>query len=195
MSYTRASKIMSWIDKRISKLQQFQNKFTKTETSTKVKSLDIPDGLFTQCYQCQTIIYNKDLSNNMYVCQYYDYHFRVKAKNRLLYTIDEGSFKEINDNLVSLNILKMPQYENKLIAGQKMSKLNEAFISGEATINNIPVAIGVLDSFFMMGSMGSVVGEKITRLIEYACDHNLPLIIFTASGGARMQEGIFSLMQ
>lgn len=185
---------MSWIDSRVKKLKNFQNKFEKTE-KTKMKIIDIPDDLFSQCVQCQTIIYNKDLSNNMYICNYCDYHFRLNARTRLKYTIDEGSFNEINDNLLSINILEMPGYEDKLIKGQKMSKLNEAFISGTASVNNIRVAIGVLDSFFMMGSMGSAVGEKITRLIEYATLHRLPLIIFSASGGARMQEGIFSLMQ
>lgn len=186
---------MSWLDKRVGRLNTLQNKFQNAENIQKVKSIDIPDGLFTQCAQCHTIIYNKDLSNNMYICEFCDYHFRLKTNNRLKYTIDEGSFVEINDNLLSINVLNMPQYENKLIAGQKVSKLNEAFVSGEAKINNIRVAIGVLDSFFMMGSMGSVVGEKITRLIEYAYENELPLIIFSASGGARMQEGIFSLMQ
>jgi acetyl-CoA carboxylase carboxyl transferase subunit beta len=117
------------------------------------------------------------------------------AEKRLYLTIDQGSFKELDQHIESVNPLSMPDYEEKLKLGQKLSKLKEAFVSGTATIVGMPCAIGVLDSNFMMGSMGSVVGEKVTRLIEHATKERLPLIIFSASGGARMQEGILSLMQ
>jgi acetyl-CoA carboxylase carboxyl transferase subunit beta len=117
------------------------------------------------------------------------------AEKRLYLTVDQGSFHEIDKGITSVNPLNMPDYENKLAIGKKLSKLEEAFLSGVATIVGIPCAIGILDSNFMMGSMGSAVGEKVTRLIEFASKEKLPLIIFSASGGARMQEGIFSLMQ
>jgi acetyl-CoA carboxylase carboxyl transferase subunit beta len=117
------------------------------------------------------------------------------ALRRLDLTVDQGSFQPINSKITSTNPLNMPDYLDKLSTGQKLSKMNEAFLSGTATIVNIPCAIGILDSSFMMGSMGSAVGEKVTRLIEYAGEKKLPLIIFSASGGARMQEGILSLMQ
>lgn len=185
---------MSWIEKRKNQLLSFQKRFRDTKIK-ETKPIDIPDGLFTQCVQCQTIVYNKELEENLYVCPYCDYHFRLKARKRINSIVDQDSFIETIDNLETGNPLNMPQYEEKLTIGKQMSKLDEAFIYGTAKIAKIPVAIGVLDSFFMMGSMGSVVGEKITRLIEHAAENNLPLIIFSASGGARMQEGILSLMQ
>lgn len=161
----------------------------------KTKPVDIPDGVFSQCEQCNTALYHKDLIANLEVCSHCGYHFKINAKKRLEYTIDEDSFKELFGSIESDNPLDMPEYDEKLKSAKSHSKLNEAFLSGRATINKYDVAIGVLDSTFMMGSMGSAVGEKITLLIEYAYQHNLPLIIFSASGGARMQETILSLMQ
>ncbi|HLT00399.1 MAG TPA: acetyl-CoA carboxylase, carboxyltransferase subunit beta [Acholeplasma sp.] len=181
------------LDERKARLLKFQELIKKKPIET--KPVDIPDGVFTQCEQCNSAIYNKDLEKNLEVCPYCGYHFRIPARKRILYTLDDQSFQEIDSLVTSLNPLSMPDYEDKLIKGVKMSKLNEAFISGVGTIKGMKVAFGVLDSFFMMGSMGSAVGEKITRLIEHAADDMLPLIIFSASGGARMQEGILSLMQ
>lgn len=157
--------------------------------------IDIPTGLFIKCDKCGTAIYENTLQGNQSVCPFCDYHFRIGSFKRLDLTIDRGSFHEINGDLTSTNPLQMPNYEVKLDKGKKLSNLNEAFLSGQAKIVGINCAIGVLDSNFMMGSMGSAVGEKITRLIEFATKEELPLIIFSASGGARMQEGILSLMQ
>lgn len=181
------------LDERKIRLAKFQEAIKKRPIQA--KPVDIPDGVFTQCEQCNSAIYNKDLEKNFDVCPFCGYHFRINAKKRILFTLDENSFVEIDHLVRSKNPLGMPDYEDKLEKGKRMAKMNEAFISGTGLLSGTPVAFGVLDSFFMMGSMGSAVGEKITRLIEHAAQNNLPLIIFSASGGARMQEGILSLMQ
>jgi len=157
--------------------------------------IDIPDGLFIECEQCHSAIYQKALVENLSVCPHCQFHFRLNAGDRIQLILDENSFSENNANLKSKNPLSMPEYDQKLAISKKSTGHSEAFISGRGSIQGFPIAIGVLDSFFMMGSMGSVVGEKITRLIEFASQEHLPLIIFSASGGARMQEGILSLMQ
>lgn len=157
--------------------------------------INIPEGVFVQCSNCQAALYEKVLKKNQHVCPVCQNHFRIDAYTRLSYTVDEDSFKVMFDHLLSTNPLRMPGYEDKLIQAQKSSHINEAFVCGQASIVGFPCAIGILDSHFMMGSMGSVVGEKVTRLIEFATKEQLPLIIFSASGGARMQEGILSLMQ
>lgn len=157
--------------------------------------IDIPDGLFIECEQCHSAIYQKALVENLSVCPHCQFHFRLNARDRIQLVTDPQSFTEMDAQLHSKNPLSMPEYDQKLAISKKSTGQAEAFISGRALMQSLPVAIGVLDSFFMMGSMGSVVGEKITRLIEYAEKEHLPLIIFSASGGARMQEGILSLMQ
>lgn len=182
-----------FINERKHKLEDFKKNIRKKEVV--YKPADIPDGVFVKCDQCGAAIYEKMLDANQQICPYCDFHFRMNAKKRLSVTIDEGSFSEINSQITSKNPLETPEYEEKLESGKKLTQMNEAFISGTATIVGIPCAIGVLDSHFMMGSMGSAVGEKVTRLIEHATTKKLPLIIFSASGGARMQEGILSLMQ
>jgi acetyl-CoA carboxylase carboxyl transferase subunit beta len=157
--------------------------------------IDIPDGLFIECEQCHTALYQKALQENLSVCPQCQFHFRLNANDRIRMVTDDHSFKEIDESVTSKNPLSMPEYDQKLTISKKSTGHQEAFVSGTAMIQGNHVAIGVLDSFFMMGSMGSVVGEKITRLIEYAIESSLPVIIFSASGGARMQEGILSLMQ
>jgi acetyl-CoA carboxylase carboxyl transferase subunit beta len=135
------------------------------------------------------------LQENQSVCPHCQFHFRLNANDRIRLVTDEGSFVEMDDTVTSKNPLSMPEYDQKLSISKKSTGHQEAFVCGQATIQGNQVALGVLDSFFMMGSMGSVVGEKITRLIEYAIQSSLPVVIFSASGGARMQEGILSLMQ
>ncbi|MFA7417307.1 MAG: acetyl-CoA carboxylase, carboxyltransferase subunit beta [Acholeplasma sp.] len=181
------------LDERKKRLSKFHELIKKRPIET--TPVDIPDGVFTQCEQCNSAIYNKDLENNYDVCPYCSYHFKINAVKRLKYTLDDNTFKPLFENITSKNPLGMPEYEEKLEKGMRMSKMNEAFLAGTGNIDGQRLAIGVLDSFFMMGSMGSVVGERITRLIEYAAKNDLPLVIFSASGGARMQEGILSLMQ
>lgn len=156
---------------------------------------EIPDGLWIKCNRCSQITYNKDLERNLKVCPKCNYHFRITARERIDLLTDPGSFQEINKNLKTINILDFPDYDNKIKKAQKNTDLTEAVITGEAKMGGIPVVLSVMDFGFMGASMGSVVGEKITRAAELAADKKLPLISVAASGGARMQEGIISLMQ
>lgn len=163
--------------------------------SEKKDKPNIPTGMWSKCNNCNTLLYTEDLKNNLNVCPNCNYHFRLSSKERLKSILDENTFFELNSTLKGRNPLNFEGYNEKIKLTEKMSNLNEAVITGIGLINHIKVAIAVMDPNFMMGSMGSAVGEKITRLIEYATEKKLPLLIFTASGGARMQEGIFSLMQ
>lgn len=165
----------------------------------KVKSAttkrDVNEGIYTKCESCKEVLPVRELSSNLEVCPNCGYHYRMSATKRLNSLVDMGSFKEINPRLVSLNPLKFPGYEQKIKGLMEVNQMNEAVMTGIAKIDGQTVAIGIMDSYFMMGSMGSVVGEKVTRLIEVATSRKLPLVLICASGGARMQEGIYSLMQ
>ena len=156
---------------------------------------NIPSGMWSKCENCHGIIYSEDLKNSKYVCTTCGHHFRLRAKERVDIFFDEDSFKEMWNDLKTNNPLQFQGYEEKLKKSKTTTDSNEAVVTGIGKINGIEVACAIMDSFFMMGSMGIVVGEKITRLVEYATEKGLPVIIFTASGGARMQEGIYSLMQ
>ncbi len=182
-----------FLSERKQKLEEFKRNVRKKTTN--YEPIDIPDGIFVKCDQCSAAIYEKTLEANFQICPYCEYHFRMNAQKRLHLTVDEGSFEELFQNISSVNPLQIPDYDEKIKIGKKLTHMEDAFLCGTASIVKIKVAIGILDSHFMMGSMGSVVGEKVTRLIEFATKENLPLIIFSASGGARMQEGILSLMQ
>ncbi len=160
--------------------------------------LDIPDNLWVKCHQCNQAIYVKDLDANLKVCSKCDYHFRLSARERIRFTADEGTFEEINLNLKSTDFLEFSDskpYSQRIEDAMIKSSLNEAVVTGKGKINNLPVTMGIMDFSFMGGSMGSVVGEKIARQIELSIESKIPAIIFTCSGGARMQEGIMSLMQ
>jgi acetyl-CoA carboxylase carboxyl transferase subunit beta len=183
---------MNFLDKHKQNLKAFSK---QTEKSKMVTPVDIPDGVFVKCDRCEASLYEKVMKKNNYVCPVCQNHFRIDVNTRLEMIVDNESFKELDSSLMSTNPLSMPGYEMKILSAINKTKRKNAFISGAAKIAGIEVAIGVLDSYFMMGSMGSVVGEKVTRLIEFSIKESLPLIIFSASGGARMQEGIFSLMQ
>ncbi|HPZ43675.1 MAG TPA: acetyl-CoA carboxylase, carboxyltransferase subunit beta [Bacillota bacterium] len=156
---------------------------------------DIPEGVWVKCPSCNEILFNKELERNHRVCLKCGYHFRVPAYERIAMTLDEGSFREMDADMLPVNPFNLPDYESKLVSAVKNTGLNEAVVTGEGSVGGYPVVIVVMDSRYMMGSMGSVVGEKITRAIEAAAAGRKPLIIFSASGGARMQEGILSLMQ
>lgn len=156
---------------------------------------NIPSGMWLKCNKCGSIIYNEDLASNCYVCSSCGNHLRINANTRISIIFDKNSFVEIGREIRETNPLSFEGYEEKIEKAKKTSGSSEAVITGFGKINGIKVASAIMDSFFMMGSMGTVVGEKITNLIELAIENNLPLIIFTTSGGARMQEGIFSLMQ
>jgi len=142
------------------------------------------------CSQCEASV-----SGPLWVCDKCGNHSRLGWQQRLSITVDEGSFNEFDSGMKSGNPIDFPGYENKISELQKNCDTGEAVITGRCTIKGFPCVIGIMDSRFMMASMGSVVGEKITRAIEYATANKLPVIIFSASGGARMQEGIISLMQ
>lgn len=156
---------------------------------------DIPAGLMTKCEQCNEIYYRKEMEKNLFVCPNCDYHHHVRAWKRINSLFDEGSFEEWDENLETTNPLNFPEYIEKVKKDQEKTKLREAVVTGKGTIEGTETAFAVMDSRFRMGSMGSVVGEKITRAIERARVEKIPFVIFTASGGARMQEGVLSLMQ
>jgi acetyl-CoA carboxylase carboxyl transferase subunit beta len=160
---------------------------------------DIPGGLWTKCPDCGEILYNKKLEENLGVCPKCEHHFRLGAYDRVNQIIDKGTFREFQKNMQSRDPLKFKgprDYPVKLKRDQKITGLKEAAVVGSGKINGKSVALGVTDSRFIMGSMGSVVGEKIARLIEYAGEEKIPVIIISGSGGgARMYEGMLSLMQ
>lgn len=160
---------------------------------------DIPEDLWTRCEECNELIYNKKLDENMRVCHKCNFHFGLGARERVSLLIDEGTFKEMDADMESLDPISFEgpkTYKEKLKQDQESTKLKDAVITGEGKLNGKEVVIGVTDSRFIMGSMGSVVGEKLTRAIERATEKKLPLIIVSGSGGgARMYEGLYSLMQ
>lgn len=159
------------------------------------KQNDVPEGIMTKCPNCKKIMYTKELTENLNVCFNCDHHIPLSAHSRIEAISDEGSFIEFDKGMTSANPLNFPGYEEKVEKDQAKTGLNEAVVTGTAKINGIEFGIGVMDSRFRMGSMGSVVGEKICRVVDYCTEHRLPFVLFTASGGARMQEGIISLMQ
>jgi len=159
----------------------------------------MPNGLWISCESCRNMVYKKIVEESLYVCPECDYHFRIFSRNRLKLLLDEDSFEEYWVDMVPsnpLNFYDRIPYHERVAADQQKSGLKEAAIVGKGRINGKEVMIGITDPSFIMGSMGSVVGEKITRITEMATEQKLPLIIISGSGGgARMQEGIFSLMQ
>ena len=156
---------------------------------------NIPEGLWRKCNKCGQPIYVEDVVNNYYVCPKCSGYFRVHAYRRIEMIADEGSFEEWNQDMPVSNPLEFPGYEKKLQAAREKSRLNEAVVTGKCTVDGSPAVIGVCDARFFMSSMGHNVGEKIARAVERATAEKLPVIIFACSGGARMQEGLVSLMQ
>ncbi len=154
-----------------------------------------PDDIYVSCPSCKNHILSYELYNNFSVCEKCEHHFTLSPRQRIKMLCDEGSFKELFSDLTSKNPLSFPDYEKKLDFAMSASREKEAVLTGTCTIDDMPVCIFVMNGAFMMGSMGSVVGEKITRLFEFATENRLPVLGFTVSGGARMQEGIISLMQ
>jgi acetyl-CoA carboxylase carboxyl transferase subunit beta len=168
-------------------------------TIVRLKKKEIPDGLWTKCEECSETLYNKTLEENFRVCPKCGYHFGLTAYERISLLFDKDSFTEFDKDMVSVDPLdfKGPKtYRDKIKQDQEVTGLKDAVISGDGKINSRPAVVAVTDSRFIMGSMGSVVGEKITRAIEYATKNKLPMIIVSGSGGgARMYEGLYSLMQ
>lgn len=155
---------------------------------------EVPDELFAKCPGCKHSIYSQDLGDSK-ICPHCSYNFRITAPERLKLLVDADSFEELFTGIQTKNPLDFPNYTEKLEATKKRTGLDEAVMTGKAMIKGQKVALGIMDSTFIMASMGTVVGEKITRLFEMAIIEKLPVVLFTASGGARMQEGIMSLMQ
>ena len=154
-----------------------------------------PDGLWRNCPKCKTLLYTKDLTNDYFICPGCGYHFPLNLYQRLELLTDHGSFKEVDADLVGGNPLDFPNYTEKIESSRLKTKQKEGFAYGDATMDGRDIVIGVASFAFMGGSMGSVVGEKVTRALERGAEQNKPVIIVCASGGARMQEGIVSLMQ
>ena len=159
---------------------------------------EMPDGLWYKCPHCGEIQYKKELFANLSVCSKCEYHFRIYSMEYIDILADEGTFQEFNSHITSKDPLKFKdskRYTDRLKAAKKNTGLNEAVRSGKCTLGGIPIVLCVMDFRFVGGSMGSVVGEKIARAIDVSLESHRPLIIVSASGGARMQEGALSLMQ
>lgn len=165
-----------------------------TVPSKKLKQ-DVPEGIMKKCPQCKHIFYTKELKKTLNVCQTCGYHMPLTAYERIETLLDTDSFLEYDKGMTSENPLEFPGYLERLEKDRQKAKITEAVVTGEGTIEAFPLILAVMDARFRMGSMGSVVGEKIARAVERADEKRVPFIIFTASGGARMQEGVLSLMQ
>ncbi len=166
--------------------------------SIEKKNVQVPEGVWTKCKNCQEIIYAKEVQRNLNVCPKCDYHFRIGARERIDLILDEGTFVEMDAKMRSVDFLDFKdtkKYKDRIKAAVKKAGDGDAVICGEGNLDGLPVVVAVFDFSFMGGSMGSVVGEKITRVIEKGLDTNAPVLIFSSSGGARMQESIMSLMQ
>ncbi len=161
----------------------------------KQKRTDIPKDIMFKCPRCSSVTFSEEFERNAKVCPKCNYHSRLTAWERLEMTVDKDSFEELDEDMISKNPIGFPDYEKKLNRLREKTGLKDAVITGTAEIKGEKIVIIVMDSNFMMASMGSVTGEKITRAFELAAQRRLPVIAFTASGGARMQEGIVSLMQ
>lgn len=158
----------------------------------------IPDGLWTKCNNCGDIIYAKSLEKNLWVCPKCGYHFRIQSKDYIKLLLDDGKFEEYDSDLISsdpLHFKDSKKYADRIRIMREKTELSDAVITGIAEISGIKVSFGVMDFSFIGGSMGSVVGEKVARAIERSIDGRIPLVLVSCSGGARMQEGILSLMQ
>ncbi|MFC1511422.1 acetyl-CoA carboxylase, carboxyltransferase subunit beta [Candidatus Margulisiibacteriota bacterium] len=176
----------------------FKRKKKTKETAYVRERLDIPGNLWVKCYKCNEAIFASDLASGLKVCPKCNYHFKLTAEERIKQLVDENTFKEINPRIKSKNFLNFKDsksYTKRIEDSILKSNLSDAIVTGSGKIKGQGAAIGIMDFSFMGGSMGSVVGEKVARLIELAVEKKLPVIIFSSSGGARMQEGIMSLMQ
>ena len=176
-------------------LKEMLKKTPKRIVKNESSKSNVPDGMFMRCPKCKEIIYSEDLVSNKYVCPKCEHYFRINAKQRIEMVLDKGSFEEWHKDITTDNPLNFPNYIEKIEKTKNITGLDEAVITGKGKIKGKDVAIGVMSADFIMGSMGSVVGERITRLFEKATEEKLPVVMFCCSGGARMQEGTVSLMQ
>lgn len=181
--------------KKVGSISRTRTDSIKKEIRMFGKEPEVPKGLLKKCNSCKSAVITEEVKDNYYICPKCNYYFRIHAFRRLEMVVDEGTFEQWDTGLKSPNPLDYNGYEEKLAAVKDKTNLDEAVVTGKALIGGYPVAIGVCDSRFIMASMGEVVGEKITRMAERATVEKLPVIMFVCSGGARMQEGITSLMQ
>lgn len=164
----------------------------------RTRKREIPEGLWTKCPKCGVMLYDKELDDNLKVCRHCGHHFPISARERINALVETCSFAEMDADMTSVDVLQftgVSSYPERLAAYQRATGLKDAVVTGIGRIGPWRTALGVMDFGFLGGSMGSVVGEKITRLIEAATDRGLPVVIISTSGGARMYEGMFSLMQ
>jgi acetyl-CoA carboxylase carboxyl transferase subunit beta len=167
-------------------------------STAKSRKREIPEGLWTKCPKCETMVFDKELDENLKVCPKCQHHFAIGARERIHSLVETCSFEEMDAQMTSVDVLQfqgVASYKEKLEAYQRSTLLKDAVITGIGRMGEFRVALGVMDFAFLGGSMGSVVGEKLTRLIEAGTEKELPVIIVATSGGARMYEGMFSLMQ
>ena len=166
--------------------------------SVENKKVQMPEGVWTKCKNCQEIVYGKEIERNLNVCPKCDYHFRIGARERIDLVLDQDSFEEMDGTMRSVDFLDFKdskKYKERIKAAVKKAGDGDAVICGTGQLEGLPVVVAVFDFAFMGGSMGSVVGEKITRAIEKGLETRAPVLVFSSSGGARMQESILSLMQ
>lgn len=178
---------MSWLDRILGR-----------DSSSAAGKSKVPEGVWTKCTSCEQVLYSEELKRNMQVCPKCDHHMRINARTRLLNLLDEGSAQEIAAELEPQDVLKfkdLKKYKDRLSAAQKETGEKDSFIVMSGTLHGMPVVTASFNFEFMGGSMGSVVGAKFVRAAEKALAENIPFICFSASGGARMQEALFSLMQ
>ncbi len=175
----------------------FRRRSSRPERSDRRK-VAVPEGLWIKCNNCAEIVYSKEIDRNLKVCPKCDYHFRISARERIDLLVDPGTFREFDSGIHSEDPLQFKdsqKYRDRVKTARKKTGLNDAVVSGVCTLDGVKVVLSVFDFFFMGGSMGSVVGEKITRAVEKAVEERCGLVVISSSGGARMQEGALSLMQ
>ncbi|MCH5300145.1 MAG: acetyl-CoA carboxylase carboxyltransferase subunit beta [Ruminococcus sp.] len=172
-----------------------KNELESSMENSKQNRPFVPDAMWIKCPRCNTMLLATDMEENLNVCTKCGHHFKMNARDRILLLTDENSFEEFDKELESKNILDFPNYDKKLSDAKSKSGENESVVTGRALMDGIDVVLCVMNPDFIMGSMGTVTGEKITRAFEYATENQLPVVVCTVSGGARMQEGIMSLMQ
>ncbi|WP_078697269.1 acetyl-CoA carboxylase, carboxyltransferase subunit beta [Caloramator quimbayensis] len=182
-----------FVQRKYATLKVTQKSDLAKDENVNAENIDV--DMFTKCPSCGEILINMDLESNLKVCLKCNHHFRIGGNERIDITFDKGSIDYFDTNMKSLNPLKFPNYSEKLKSLSKSLGINEAVITGRAKIEGLDVCFGVMEPNFIMGSMGSVVGEKLSRMFERAIDMKLPVVVFCASGGARMQEGMLSLSQ
>jgi len=178
---------MNWFEKILPSIKQVAD-----------RKKSVPEGLWTKCPKCESTLYRAEVTRNQEVCPKCDHHMRLGGRKRLEAFLDEGSFKETSANITPVDALKfkdLKKYKDRIAASQKATGEKDSFITGSGSINELTVMVAAFEFGFMGGSMGSVVGEKFVRAVDEAIEKQMPFICFSASGGARMQEALFSLMQ